>query len=124
MPAKDVETFLAELQHPLKPEIAMLRRIILGADPRIAEGIKWNAPSFRTGEHFATMHLRERSSVRVIMHLGVKPRNASALAIEDPDGLLEWLAPDRASALFRSQAEIEARQAAFTAIVRQWIRFV
>lgn len=124
MPATDVASFLAELEHPFKPEIIALRQVILGTDPRIAEGIKWNAPSFRTGEHFATMHLRERSGVRVIMHLGAKARTPTALAIDDPEGLLEWLAPDRASALFRSGAEIEARRQAFAAIIRQWIVFV
>lgn len=124
MPAKNVETFLAELEHPHKPEIIALREVILGADSRIAEGIKWNAPSFHTSEHFATMHLRDRAGVRVIMHLGAKAREPVALAIDDPDRLLEWLAPDRASALFRSQAEVEARREAFSAIIRQWISFL
>ena len=46
-----VEGFLASLDHPFKQEILAIRQVILGADPAIAEGIKWNAPSFRTSEH-------------------------------------------------------------------------
>jgi len=57
---ENVEAFLASLDHPFKPEILALRQVILGADPSIAEGIKWNAPSFRTSEYFATMHLRAK----------------------------------------------------------------
>ncbi len=57
---ENVETFLASLDHPFKQEILALRQIILDADPSIAEDIKWNAPSFRTSEYFATFHLRAK----------------------------------------------------------------
>lgn len=124
--AEDVESFLAALEHPRKPEILALRRMILDADPRISEGIKWNAPSFRTSEWFATFHLRAKAGVQVILHFGAKVRDRSAAraAIADPDGLLEWLAPDRATARFRDAAEVEARRSAFTAVIRQWIEHV
>jgi hypothetical protein len=62
---ENVETFLASLDHPFKQEILALRQIFLGADPSIAEGIKWNAPSFRTSEYFATFHLRAKDGVQV-----------------------------------------------------------
>ena len=65
---EDVEIFLAALDHPLKPEILALRQIILAADPSITEGIKWNVPSFRTSEYFATMHLRAKDGIHVILH--------------------------------------------------------
>lgn len=45
---EDVQAFLDALDHPREPEILALRRIVLAADPAIAEGIEWNAPSFRT----------------------------------------------------------------------------
>jgi hypothetical protein len=122
----DVEAFLAALEHPRKAEILALRATILGADGRIAEGIKWNAPSFRTAEWFATFHLRAKEGVQVILHFGAKVRDKSSAraAIADPDGLLEWLAPDRASAKFRDLADVQAKQAAFAAVVRQWIEHV
>ena len=123
---ESVETFLASLEHPRKQEILALRQIILGADPSIAEGIKWNVPSFRTSEYFATMHLRAIDSVQVILHLGAKVREhaRAGLVIADPEVLLEWLAPDRAAAKFRDLNDINARRAAFTDIIRQWIAHV
>ena len=51
--ADDVAAFLAALVHPRKAEILALRKVLLDADAGIAEGIKWNAPSFRTVEYFA-----------------------------------------------------------------------
>ncbi|MEW5930170.1 MAG: DUF1801 domain-containing protein [Gemmatimonadota bacterium] len=123
-PPADVESFLAALDHPRKPEILALRRVILGADPAIAEGIKWNAPSFRTSEWFATFHLRAKDGVQVILHLGAKKRDAPAPATADPESLLERLGADRASVKFRGLADVEARGPAFAAVVREWIQHV
>jgi len=123
---EDVETFLASLEHPFKQEILAIRQIILGADPGIAEGIKWNAPSFRISEYFATFQLRAKDGVQVILHLGAKTRDTSTsgIAIADPESLLEWLAKDRASAKFRDLKDIDARRAAFANVIRQWIKHV
>jgi hypothetical protein len=122
----DVQAFVAALDHPRVPEILALRRIILDADPRIGEGIKWNAPSYRTSDWFATTHLRARQGVQIILHFGAKKRDGFAprAAIADPASLLDWLADDRASARFRDMADIEAKQSAFTAVIRQWIEHV
>jgi hypothetical protein len=123
---ENVETFLASLDHPFKHEILALRQIILDTDPHIAEGIKWNAPSFRTSEYFATFQLRAKDGVQLILHLGAKPRDTSTtgIAIADPESLLEWLAKDRASAKFHDLNDIDARRSAFANIIRQWITHV
>lgn len=121
---ESVETFLSSLDHPSKPEILALRRIILAADPTIAESIKWKAPSFYTSEHFATMNLRVKTGIGVIMHFGAKKSAVSTtgVAIPDPDSLLEWLAKDRAMVTFRDLNDIEARRSAFTNLIREWIK--
>jgi hypothetical protein len=123
---EDVDAFIAALDHPHKPEILALRQVILGADPAIAEGIKWNAPSFRTSEWFGTFHLRAKEGVQVILHLGAKKRADAGeiAAIADPEGLLEWLAADRATVKFSDLADVEARGPAFAAVVRRWIKHV
>ena len=121
--SQSVAAFLAALDHPLKAEILALRQIILDADKSIAEGIKWNTLSFRTTDYFATVHLRAKDGVQVILHRGAKVRdNSSAVTIPDPASLLEWLARDRASVKFRDMKDIEARRAAFTRVVRAWIK--
>jgi len=123
---EDVETFLASLEHPFKQEILALRQIILGADPSIAEGIKWNAPSFRTSEFFATFHLRAKDGVQVILHLGAKKRESATtgIGVADPESMLQWLGKDRASVKFRDRKDIEARGAAFADVIRAWIEHV
>lgn len=121
----EVDAFVASLVHPHKPEILALRAIVLKAHPSIREGIKWNSLSFHTSEYFATVHLRAKDGVQLILHLGAKKRDGSArLAIADPQGLLEWLAPDRASVKFRDAREVAEKQKAFTAVIRQWVAHV
>ncbi|KAA0227494.1 hypothetical protein EDS67_15960 [candidate division KSB1 bacterium] len=51
----------------------------------------------------------------------VKDNSTAALAISDPNGLLEWLAKDRAAVKFRDMKAIKANKTAFEKIVRQWI---
>ena len=121
--SKAVDEFMNKLDHPLKTEVQAIRRTVLGVDPGIAEGIKWNAPSYRTSEYFATTNLREKAGVGVILHLGAKVRGIGpeGVAIRDPEGLLKWLAKDRAMVVFRDMKDFTARRAAFEDIVRQWI---
>jgi hypothetical protein len=121
-----VEDFLASLDHPFKEEILAIRQVILGASPEIGEGIKWNAPSFHTSEHFATLHLRAKDGVQVILHFGAKKRDrpVSRDAVADPESLLEWLGDDRATVRFRDLEEVGAKQSAFAELVREWVGHV
>lgn len=122
----DVDAFLATLDHPAKALVVELRRVVLGADVRILEGIKWNAPSFRTTEYFATTNLRAKQGTGLILHFGAK-KNAiseSGVDIPDPAGLLRWLGKDRATVEFRDIAELAAKAPALQALLREWIRHV
>ena len=117
---------MASLVHPHKADIEALRGLMLGVDPAVQEGIKWNAPSFRTGEYFATINLRAKSGISVILHLGAKVRELprDGLAIDDPDRLLKWLGKDRAIVEFADTQEFNRSRAAFQAVLRQWVQFV
>lgn len=119
-----VAVYLKTLKHPLKTEIEAVRVIVLGADPAISEGIKWNAPSFRTEkEWFATFHVRAQESVQLVLHLGARKRpKVKAVKIADPNGLMKWLGKDRAMVTMGSGRNISANRKALEAIVRAWIR--
>jgi hypothetical protein len=121
-----VDQFMAKLKHPRKAEIEALRALVLAAGKSVAEGIKWNAPSYRTTEYFATTHLRAKRGIGLILHLGAKARDvpAGGLKISDPAKLLKWLGRDRAAIEFEDLAEINRSKAALQAVLRQWIRHV
>jgi len=119
-----VQLFLAKLDHPLKHDIARVRDWILAAHPSITEAIKWNGPSFATGDFFATIHWRPTDSVRVILHRGAKPRPlpADGLRLRDREGLVSWLAKDRCLVTLGTGSELAGRAELLRGLVREWIR--
>jgi len=117
---------MTSLVHAHKSEIEALRKLMREVDPSVQEGIKWNAPSFRTTEYFATTNLRAKSGISVILHLGAKIRQlpAGGVVIDDPARLLKWLGKDRAHVEFADRQQFNNSKADFQAILRQWIKFV
>jgi uncharacterized protein YdhG (YjbR/CyaY superfamily) len=119
-----VADMLRTLRHPLKTEIEAVRLIILGASAEIGEGVKWNAPSFRTPKDwFATIHVRSKESVQLIFFVGVKKRlGFKPFKLADPNGLVKWLAEDRALVTLGAGRDIPANRKALETIVRDWIK--
>lgn len=123
-PGPEVDAFMAALAHPDQAAIAELRRLILEADPRIHEGIKWNAPSFHYRDWFATVHLRAKDGLQLIFHLGAKAKqqDARAAALPAAAGLnLQWLAKDRCLLKFANLDELRGHQEPLREFVRQWL---
>jgi hypothetical protein len=119
----EVDEFIRRLNHALAPGVEMLRGLILSADPRVRESIKWNAPSFFIEDHFATFNLHSPDRLQIVLHTGAKAKaDALQIEIDDPHDLLIWRAVDRATVIFGDAADCEAKADAFLAILKQWIR--
>lgn len=127
-PVADVATFLAACKHAMRKELDGLRAIVQRAAPKLIEGIKWNAPSYRLpdGDDCITFNLGAKDRVRLVFHRGAKVKDGKAagrlLAIEHP--WLQWAATDRAIATFATPAEIAAAKSALTQLVRAWVAAV
>ena len=118
-----VDAFMRALEHPLKAEIEAVRQIMLGLDAAITEEVKWNAPSFRTDDFFATLHLRARDTVQVVLHRGVKTSTLKTPPkLPDPQGLVRILAPDRVLVTLGKGDALRAALPAFAVVVRAWLR--
>lgn len=130
-PRGEVDDFMAKLDHPLKAGVELVRKVLLGADRRVREEVKWNAPSFRlegAADCFATANVhqnRQEAVVLLVFHRGVKAvkatKGAAAPTIRDPEKLLEWRGKERAIARFADVKSIQARRAELAEIARQWI---
>ena len=120
---RGVDALLEGLDHPLKPVVQQVRRLILGVGPGITEGVKWNSPSFYSGGWFATVNVRGKQGVLLVLHHGAAKRKGveSLGAIDDPDGLLHWHGPDRASVAIGSEAELRAMRAGLKRVVGRWV---
>lgn len=121
-PKADPDAFMAALEHPLRSDIDFVRGVIRNAVPAATEGIKWNAPSFRLEDDFATFHLRPTDSVCVILHTGAKKRPKPLdMAIDDPSGLLDWLAKDRCMARLGAGNAVRSNRTPFEAVLKAWV---
>ena len=125
-PGKDepssVDEYLAALEHPHKRGVQALRKEILSLDKRILEEVKWNAPSFRLRDHFATFRLHPIPMFQLVLHTGAKSKGSpKQFRLDDPNGLVKWAAKDRCTIRFESDVDALAKRDAVTRIIRDWI---
>lgn len=122
-PTADVETFLADLEHPLKNGVVALRAAILASDAAITEHIKWNAPSFcYGGDDRVTFRLPPKGGVQLVLHRGAKVKDTRGFAFDDRWGLVAWAAPDRGVVTLADLAAVQARTRDVVALVNAWMR--
>ncbi|MBE2252932.1 MAG: DUF1801 domain-containing protein [Myxococcus sp.] len=121
-PGNEVDAFLEVLEHPLRDDVVRVRALLLSAMPGISEAIKWNAPSFRTEEFFATFHLRSTEDVQLVFHTGAKKKATKAKVVLSPkaDALVKWLDSDRALVTL-SPSRLASQKIAFSTLVREWV---
>jgi hypothetical protein len=109
-----VDDFMAKLNHPLKAEMQRVREIILAADKKMTEVIKWGGPTFVYKGNLATLTPRTKRFVNLFFQTGA--------AIPDGHGLLEGDAKEVRVARFTDLNDIAAKEKALKAVVREWIR--
>ncbi len=117
--------FLRTLEHPLKTVVEDIRSAILAADRSITEGIKWNTASFYCYGWFATINVRAKAGLQIVLHHGAKLREDSGLSqtIDDPSHLLTWLGADRAIIAILSAEDFQRKQAPLKKIIKQWAKY-
>lgn len=120
--ASSVARFMTALDHPHKAGVEVLRQAILGADPRIVEEIKWNAPSFKLQDHFLTFKLFPPKHIQLIFHVGARPLvPPRAFQLDLPAAAVKWAAPDRCVLTLADAAQAEALAPQVARAVRQWL---
>jgi len=108
-----VDQYMDVLENPMKPLWAEIREIILAADVKMEEGIKWGAPTFMYKGNMATFNPRAKKFVNLTFHTGAE--------IDDPYGVLEGDAKE--ARVFRAvdSKELAEKKAGLEALVRNWI---
>jgi hypothetical protein len=69
---KDVDAWFRSYENPMKEVVLRVREIVLGADPRIAECIKWQAPTFTFEGNLASFFPKSRQHASLMFHLGAR----------------------------------------------------
>ncbi|HEX8461639.1 MAG TPA: DUF1801 domain-containing protein [Segetibacter sp.] len=112
-----VNEFIRTLDHPLKAAIEEVRSIIMNANNKMAERIKWNVPSFYYKEDFCAFNIRQQKFVHLVL---IFPKGL----ICDSSGLLEGNYIDRRMAYFHSLTDIKSKKTALENVVNEWIKLI
>jgi uncharacterized protein YdhG (YjbR/CyaY superfamily) len=68
--SKEVDAWFARYDNPMKGVVQRIREIILGADPRIGECIKWQAPTFTFEGNLASFYPKSKQHASLMFHQG------------------------------------------------------
>ncbi|MCE6989400.1 DUF1801 domain-containing protein [Dyadobacter sp. CY323] len=105
--------FMSKLEHPLKAEMEAVREIIINANSKMEEDVKWGGPSYFYKEDFATFNPRIKNYVALIFHKG------QLLNIESD--FLEEATKGKVYAKFYSMEQVTANKELLEKMVNAWI---
>ncbi|MNK20340.1 hypothetical protein D3C87_385770 [compost metagenome] len=113
---KKVDEFMSKLEHPLKAEMEAVRAIIINANSKIEEHVKWGGPSFFYKEDLATFNPRIKNYVALIFHKG------ELLNIKSD--FLEEATKGKVYAKFYSMEQVTANKELIEKMVNKWIELM
>ena len=113
---KKVDEFLSKLEHPLKAELEAVRAIIVNANPKIEEDVKWGGPSFFYKEELATFNPRIKNYVALIFHKG------ELLNIKSD--FLENATKGKVYAKFYSMDQVTTNKELIEKMVNAWVKLM
>ncbi|HZP21273.1 MAG TPA: DUF1801 domain-containing protein [Bauldia sp.] len=68
----DVDAWMAKYDNPQKPVVEAVRKVILAADKRIGETIKWQTPTFTYKGNLASFNPKAKAFASLMFHTGAK----------------------------------------------------
>ena len=107
----DVDRWLDEAGHPLDAELRCARDIILGADDRVTESIKWKTPTFAFNGNIASFNPSKRV-LSIMFHRGAE--------IPGDHPLLEGDGKLVRTMRFTDLEQLEAGRGELEAVIRAW----
>src|SRR5262245_22146325 len=70
--SKEVDAWFAKYENPMKPVVQRMRELLLAADRRLDECIKWQAPTFTYEGNLASFFPKSKQHASLMFHLGAK----------------------------------------------------
>jgi hypothetical protein len=110
--SKDVDSWFARYENPMKDVVQKIRAVILAADSRIEECIKWQAPTFTYRGNLASFFPKSKQHASLMFHLGAK--------IPGKHPRLEGTGDTSRVLKLGSIAEVTAAKSDITRLVRAW----
>lgn len=108
----EVDAWFAAYDNPQKDAMQRVREVILAADPRISECIKWKAPTFTYKGNIMSFQPRAKKFVSLMFHRGSEIPGVHTL-LEGDSNLVR-------TAKFADVADVDARAEALAAVFVAW----
>lgn len=108
----DVQTWFDQLNHPLRNVMLEVRTLMLSADPRLTETMKWKSPTFMYRGNIASINPRAKAHVSLMFHTGAK--------IPGTHPVLEGGGDTARYVRFESAADVKAKSEAVKQVIRSW----
>ncbi len=70
--SEEVDAWFERYDNPMKPVVERVRAIVLGADQRIDECIKWQAPTFTYRGNLASFFPKSKQHASLMFHTGAR----------------------------------------------------
>ena len=113
MSTQDVDHWMAGYDNPQKASVQRIREIIMAADARMEETIKWQAPTFMYKGNLASFFPKAKAHASLMFHTGAE--------IPGDFPHLEGDGEKARTMKFADLDEVEARKDELEAIVGAWI---
>jgi hypothetical protein len=68
----EVDAWFEKYDNPMKPVVQAVRKVIMNADARIAETIKWQAPTFMYKGNLASFYPKSKQHASLMFHIGAQ----------------------------------------------------
>jgi hypothetical protein len=111
-PNPEVDAWFDRYDNPIKPAVQRTREILLDADPRLDETIKWSTPTFTYRGNLVSFQPRAKKFVSLLFHTGASIPGDHPL-LEGGGDTARDARLDDLDAVDRTRRQLEA-------IVRAW----
>jgi hypothetical protein len=109
----EVDAWFGGYENPQKDLVQAVRTVLLDADDRLAEAIKWKAPTFVYKGNLASFFPKSTKHVTLMFHTGA--------TLPDPDRILEGDGEVARSVKIRDHEDLADKTPALRGLVTAWI---
>lgn len=108
----EVDRWLAGYDNPQRPVVEAVRAVLLAADDRVGECIKWKSPTFTYRGNLASFNPRSKKHASLMFHTGAR--------IPGDHPILEGGGDTARYVRFADLADVAAKADALRAVVAAW----
>ncbi|MGI9598511.1 MAG: DUF1801 domain-containing protein [Acidimicrobiales bacterium] len=111
--SQEVVEWLEAYDNPMKEVVVAVREVILQADDRVSECIKWKSPTFTFEGNIASFNPRSKKHASLMFHTGA--------TIPGDHQILDGGGETARYVTFADLDEVEQKRQALIAVIQAWI---